>query len=281
MPSSPSPWVCTLSRGRPSRRPRNSSLPTLERSLASESKLQSSISRSSARSPHGSIPRFDSATEEGFEDADALDEDMDKTTEDLTDGEEDEVDGADDDGTTSPLSTANSLSSIRLCSSNSLPLEACTVTSCWRYRMYSTDCSAGQTHDVCVVLRERTLRRIIPLLALIVVCSLAFACAEVPLGTDGEAGDNRSPSSLGSFFTIDPSSGKSGNPSSVGKTCIPIRHPIRKRIEMQRNAITHQSRPRGQLQTGRRGGSVRKPILPVAWNPARRGGHRTRTRRRE
>lgn len=89
------------------------------------------MSRSSTPSP------FDSATEEGFEDADTLDEEMDKTTEDITDGDEDEdeVDGADDDGTTSPLCTANSLSNIRLRSSNSLPLAACTATSCWRYRM--------------------------------------------------------------------------------------------------------------------------------------------------
>jgi hypothetical protein len=75
------------------------------------------------------------------------------------------------------------------------------------------------------IVRGRTLRRIIPLLALIVDCSLALTVAQfaLPFGVVvevGDAGANGSPSSLGSFFIIDPSSGKSGNPSSAGKTCI-------------------------------------------------------------
>lgn len=68
-----------------------------------------------------------------------------------------------------------------------------------------------------------------PLLALIAVCSMAV----IPLTggtiifpsrgdtTVGDVGVSPSASSLGSFFTIESSSGKSGNPSSAGRTCIP------------------------------------------------------------
>lgn len=141
---SPSVCVCTLFRVRASRRPRSSPTPStppsLEHSLASDSTLTSSISRSSTFSPHSSTPPFESADEDGFEVVDVFEEDMDKNTEDAADGEADEVDDADDGGATAPLCTVSSLSNTRLRSSKSLPLEACTDTSCWRYRIYSTDC---------------------------------------------------------------------------------------------------------------------------------------------
>lgn len=107
--------------------------------------------------------------------------------------------------------------------------------------MYSTDCRARQTLDVRAVEWGHTLRRMTPLLALIVVCSLAV---RPPFETEAEVGDvgaSPSASSLGSFLTMEPSSGRSGNPSSAGKMCIPaedqqthyntevLTHPIRSR----------------------------------------------------
>lgn len=134
--ASPSPWIALSERARPSRRPRCS----LTRSPMSDPMLTASISKSSPFSLQCSVTPPESSVEDGFEeDVETIDEDIDKTPEDATDGEEDEVEGIDDDGATSPLSIANSLSNTRLRSSKSLPLEACTDTSCWRYRIYSTD----------------------------------------------------------------------------------------------------------------------------------------------